>query len=443
MKVAIVGAGAAGLAAARVLIQRGHESFTVFESTSHVGGTWFHNKNFENRIDGLTVHGSMYDNLRTNLPKEAMAFPDFPFKSKGKSSFPSHKEVLEYLKSFMSFHAICKYIQFNTHVDKIYPCMPEKQSNRTTWMLETVKIGHNNCKHSFNKEEFDSIIVCNGHFSIPSTPEIPGCDKFRGKILHSSEYRNPKVFCNKRVVLLGAGPSAVDMAIDLTSEADHVVLSHRRLNSMNNLPRKIEQKPSIKQFTQDSVIFSDDSELCCDAVMFCTGYQYHFPFFKTPNIINIQNGRITPLYKHLVSINYPTLFFIGLCHRILPFPHFHKQACFVHGVLNGSVTLPPQDIMLKDEESDYLKHKSEGLADKYSHVLGPMQWQYNQELAEMCGESSVSEVPQILYDHCWQQRNKDLVAFRKVDYSDIADKLNKEDLLKLLNSDGNKFGEYL
>ena len=81
----------------------------------------------------------------------------------------------------------------------------------------------------------------------------------------------------------------------------------------------------ICSLTNDEVIFEDGNAVKCDTIMFCTGYNYNFPFFKDDSIIQNVRNRVTPLYKHVLHIRYPNLSFIGLCVHICPFPQFHCQ----------------------------------------------------------------------------------------------------------------------
>ncbi|KAF3568800.1 hypothetical protein DY000_02012200 [Brassica cretica] len=105
--VAVIGAGAAGLVAARELRREGH-SVVVFERQNQVGGTWIYTDHVEQdplSIDPTRpiVYSSVYRSLRTNLPRECMGFIDFPFvirprKSRDPRRFPSHGEVVAYLQ---------------------------------------------------------------------------------------------------------------------------------------------------------------------------------------------------------------------------------------------------------------------------------------------------------------------------------------------------------
>jgi len=115
LAVAVVGAGAAGLCAARHLASNPQLRPTVIEQSRVIGGTWVYSPNTGDDEHGLPRHSSMYQNLTTNLPKEVMAFPDFPFANQPKS-FLHHSEVLEYLEQYAKAHLLHKFIQFSTQV---------------------------------------------------------------------------------------------------------------------------------------------------------------------------------------------------------------------------------------------------------------------------------------------------------------------------------------
>ena len=125
-RVAVIGAGAAGLVVARELVREGHR-VVVFERGDQVGGTWVYNPMVESDPLGLdprraVVHSSLYESLRTNLPRELMGFRDFPFVAKNDDverdprRFPGHKEVWMYLKDFAKEFGIEELVRFQTQV---------------------------------------------------------------------------------------------------------------------------------------------------------------------------------------------------------------------------------------------------------------------------------------------------------------------------------------
>ncbi|KAG8556237.1 hypothetical protein GDO81_017978 [Engystomops pustulosus] len=77
---------------------------------------------------------------------------------------------------------------------------------------------------------FDGILVCSGHHTFPHLPlhTFPGIDKFKGKYLHSRDYKYPQEFADKRIIVIGIGNSGGDLAVELSSVAKQVYLSTRR-----------------------------------------------------------------------------------------------------------------------------------------------------------------------------------------------------------------------
>ena len=107
---------------------------------------------------GLPIHSSMYKSLKTNLPKEVMAFPDYPFPS-GDKSFLHHRDVLAYLENFATDHNLFPYIRFNTLVKGISHD-PEKAPSWNVTVQDT-----SNGQTSTSR--FQAVMVCNGqvHFT--------------------------------------------------------------------------------------------------------------------------------------------------------------------------------------------------------------------------------------------------------------------------------------
>merc|ERR1711973_843898 len=109
IEVAVIGAGAAGLCAAKHLVHRNQNpnikvAPVIFEKGWNVGGLWNYDENV-----GADTHSSIYAGLKTNLPKEIMAFPDYPF-PESKHSFLTHVEVKDYLHSYAKHFELEKLI---------------------------------------------------------------------------------------------------------------------------------------------------------------------------------------------------------------------------------------------------------------------------------------------------------------------------------------------
>lgn len=70
---------------------------------------------------------------------------------------------------------------------------------------------------------FDVVMVCNGHYHTPRIPKIPGCDTYKGKQIHSHDFRDIHDFRDKSVLAIGAGPSGMDIALQIASTANQVI----------------------------------------------------------------------------------------------------------------------------------------------------------------------------------------------------------------------------
>lgn len=117
---------------------------------------------------------------------------------------------------------------------------------------------------------FDALFVCNGHNSVPSVPIFPGADKFNGQQIHSHFYRRAENFKGKKVLIIGAGPTGIDLSLAISKEAETLIFSHHTHNHQI-LSGNVIKKNRVKRFTENRVIFEDDSEEEITNVIYCTG----------------------------------------------------------------------------------------------------------------------------------------------------------------------------
>ncbi|KAK6185960.1 hypothetical protein SNE40_008086 [Patella caerulea] len=411
MRVAVIGAGAAGLCAVRHLIAK-PKTFQVvgFEQGDRVGGTWIYTDKKGQDEYGLPIHSSMYKNLRTNLPKEVMAFPDFPF-DKNLPSFVRHEDVLKYLEDYAEHFDLYPFIKFRTHVVQL---LPKKCESKLSWEITYNTLSDVNKSQT---DQFDAVIVCNGHYSVPIIPNIAGLDSFKGEIIHSHLYRDAETMRNKRVVCLGAGASGQDIAIEISSTAKMVFLSHNKSPLQSVLPTNIQQCPGIDRVEGKTVVLTSGEILDVDIILLCTGYHYSFPFLTEQCHLSVdKEERITPLYKHLIHTEFPSLCFIGLCKTICPFPQFNVQVQFFLASLDGSFTLPSKEEMDKDTEKDLELRLSQGLPLRHAHTMATRQWEYNNQLAKMANLEPIPPGVQVLYDMVHEKRVKNLPGYKKINY---------------------------
>ena len=154
-----------------------------------------------------------------------------------------------------------------------------------------------------------------------------------------------------------------------------------------------------------------------DTLIFCTGYNYTYPFLKKNNLIQVsKDERVTPLYHHLISTEHSTLSFIGIPKVICPFPLYDCQVRFVLAMLTGTLTLPSKDDMNLSIKKDYTERLASGMPPRYSHHMGPRQWGYNDMLAEEAGFKKIPSVVQRLYEAVFVERATKLAEYKTMNY---------------------------
>lgn len=405
MKLCVIGAGAAGLCAAKNGVEFGCH-VTVFEQAECVGGTWVYTDEVGRDRNGLNVHSSMYQGLHTNLPKEIMGYPHFPIQHQEKS-YISAFDFLDYLKSYASTFDLLKLIKFKHHVMNVSPSIDDK------WSVNVRNLASGDCESCY----FDAVLICNGHYNTPIVPGFEGQDVFQGKQLHSHDYRKSDAFKGERVLVIGAGPSGMDLTNEISKVAEAVTLSHHLKEPPKTLFKpNVNQKPDVMRLTRNGAQFVDGSTQDFSVVFYCTGYKYSFPFLSADCGIKWDNNYVRPLFKQCLSINRPSLGFIGLPFYVCATQMFDLQARFTLTFMTGRKRLLPRDQMLDDYKAEMNERWSKGLGRHQAHLMGPEQNKYYNDLAATAGVEPIPSVMTKLHNFASLRFVDDLISFRSENF---------------------------
>ncbi|XP_006843639.2 flavin-containing monooxygenase FMO GS-OX-like 3 [Amborella trichopoda] len=390
-KVAVIGAGAAGLVAARELEREGHR-VVVFERGEKAGGTWVYDPSTETDPLGIdpcrkVVHSSLYRSLRTNLPREIMGFLDFPFSIKeGRDlrRFPGYQEVELYLDDFAAESDVLKAIRFRTEVFHVGMMEGGK------WVVKSRRDFGEDVAVDVN-EIYDGVVVCSGHYAEPRIAEVPGVERWPGEQIHSHNYRIPEPFQDKVVIVIGSSESAADISREISKVAKEVHVSSR--SALDRFGKKFYGHEnmwlhSMIQGTHEdgTVVFQDGTSVIANVILHCTGYKYHFPFLETNGAVTVDDNRVGPLYKHVFPPSLgPWLSFVGLPWKTIPFPMMELQCKWVAGALSERIALPSEEEMMKDVEAFYSRIAAMGYPKHYTHNISGCQFEYFDWLATECG----------------------------------------------------------
>lgn len=345
---AIIGAGPMGLACARNLQKQGIE-FLGFELNDEVGGLW----------DIDNPHSTMYETAHLISSKTMTEFAEFPM-HESVATYPRHNELKAYFQEYARHFGLYDHFEFNTRVVRVEP-------ESDGWQIVTEHDGRQ------QRRSFDGVLIANGTLHYPKQPDLPG--RFDGEVLHSSQYRDPSLFHDKRVLIVGCGNSACDMAVDAVHHARSVDVSVRRgyyfvpkfiagrpadtLGGKFTLPRRLKQivdgaiirmtlgKPShyglpdpdyrlyeahpvinahmlhhighgdiiprgdLQSVDGHTVSFKEGESAEYDLILLATGYKLDYPFIDSRHL-NWGDGFAPHLYLNVFHPEYDRLFLMGM-----------------------------------------------------------------------------------------------------------------------------------
>ena len=254
-----------------------------------------------------------------------MCFRGYPFPENSRS-FVDHAEVLKYLQNYAK--DINQFIQFNSKVAKV-----TRDNREDKWNVRIQKTKEDETEDF----TFDAVFVCNGHFF---KPRMPGFSKDLSiPFVHSHDYRSPSFYSGKTVAIIGAGPSGVDIALQVCKDAKKVYLCHRTFSKTKlEFPENVKIVPGVSSASENKLILENGETLeNLGAVIFCTGYRMSLDFFDSDIVTLKENDSfVSPLFAHVAHINFVnSLFFIGLNMVVLPFVLFDYQIALALSLMEG------------------------------------------------------------------------------------------------------------
>jgi hypothetical protein len=365
-----------------------------------------------------------------------MAFRDFPFPP-STILYPPHSVVLQYLQDYAKVFNLEEHIHFSTTVTNA--------ERGGKWVVHTEVTNLDGSKKTVTLADVDSLLVSNGRCAHPFLPSLPGLQLWlsSGKAHHSISYREPSPYTNKRVVVVGNGPSGVDMAPEIATVAKKVYQSTRSPRTGNKSSeeslksttgtKEIEFCAAIESFgdMRDGKVNLVDGTVLgeIDRVVLATGYRIHCAFLQPPvikkgyppsvnedgtcgdseNFLYNSGNHVFPLARHLFPIHpslpLGSLFFFGLPRRIVPFPVTEAQALVISSILSDSATIDIKaEVKAVKNREMRLREIFDGDVKEVAvewHILpDDLQFGYREQLVTLAGLNS--EVGKQVPD--WQRR---------------------------------------
>ena len=337
-KLLIIGAGPVGLAMANAL-KKHNIPYDQVDAQDQLGGNW---------------HGGVYQGVHLNSSKTSTQFADYPM-PEDYPDFPSAAQMKTYLNNFARDRGLGDHIEFSTSVTQANPQADD------SWRVEL---------SNGETRIYKGVVVCNGHHWDRRWPDLPGT--FKGEMFHSKDYVSLDQLRGKRVLTIGAGNSACDIACDAARVAESSDVSMRggywflpRVafgRPINDIPMwflpvtvqrwilrgivyvilgdyrkyglekpkhrifdrhttfgaemlhymtlgRIRPRRKIESVEGHTVRFSDGAEAEYDLVVAATGFHFSFPFLPD-GLIKVENNSVQ-IYGYCFPANVKNLYIIG------------------------------------------------------------------------------------------------------------------------------------
>src|SRR6187431_963616 len=344
---AVIGAGPSGLSAARAL-QRAGIAFDGYKAAHGVGGLW----------DIDNPRSTMYESAHLISSRTTTEFTEFPMVST--VDYPGHRTLLQYFRDFAERFGLTDMFRFETRVTAV------EKTDDGGWMLRA------DAPEGTHEFRYAGVILANGTLAEPNVPAFRG--EFTGELLHTSAYKSASQLAGKRVLIVGAGNSGCDIAVDAVHHAASVDMSVRRgyyfvprylfgrpsdtLNQGKPLPARIKQfidtrvlraftgdpvrfgfpkpdykiyeshpivntlilnhlgqgdlhvRPDIDRFDGTTVHFRDGSSSEYDMVLLATGYTLDYPFVERAELN--WSGMAPELFLNIFPPSFNGLYVMGM-----------------------------------------------------------------------------------------------------------------------------------
>ncbi len=420
LRICVIGAGPAGIAAAKSMLAAGLRNVTVFDRNDRVGGNWV--------FSPAPSHSSIYETTHSISSRRLSQYDDFAMPW-DYPDYPSHDQLCRYFQSYASHFGVTPHVRFETEVTSA------EAQDAGRWRVTS----HGPAGSAV--DIFDILLVASGHHWDPRLPAYPGA--FSGEFLHSHAYKSATPFAGRRVLVIGGGNTACDIAVETARVSALTCISMRRgyyffpkfmfgwpvdevYRHIRFLPRpllqrlarlvlgavqgsntryglqrpdhlpweshptvnsellyairhgRVRPRPDVERFEESSVQFLGGRAETFDTIIAATGYRTSFPFLDR-SLIDIGDALEVPLYLNVFHPAHPNLYFIGLVQPIgCIWPLADLQARIVAQEILGRWRRPPD---MEARIRHRIEHPYYRWAQSPRHALEVDYHAYRRELA--------------------------------------------------------------
>lgn len=236
---------------------------------------------------------------------------------------------------------------------------------------------------------------------------------------------------DESVLVVGSGPSAMDLVAAISTSAKRVTSSqHKKPNETPEefakrkamAPSNVTLQANVKRFTETGAEFLDGTHETFSIIVYGTGYNFTYPMLSVDTGITVDDNFVQPLYKQIINIEHPTMAFIGIPFYVPTSHAYDLQAHFALKFISGAKILPPKEVMLQDMRANTQMHWNKGYRKHQTHYLGPEQKEYYRQLAEIAEIDNLPDVLAAMHLDSRQTMARDPLNYRKYRYHIVDDK---------------------
>ena len=287
----------------------------------------------------------MYRYLWSNGPKEGLEFADYTFEEhfgRPIASYPPRAVLFDYIKGRVEKADVRKWIRFNTAVRHV--TYDDASGHVLRHRHMTWRATRN------TRKNIDYVVVASGHFSTPNVPSFEGFDTFNGRVLHAHDFRDALEFKDKDLLIVGTSYSAEDIGSQCWKYGcKSITVSHRTAPMGYKWPDNWKEVPLLTKVEKNTCTFKDGTTTDVDAIILCTGYLHHFPFMAEGLKLRTANRLASAdLYKGVVWVDNPKLFYLGMQDQWYTFNMFDAQAWYARDIMMGKIEVPDRAARAQD-----------------------------------------------------------------------------------------------
>lgn len=198
-----------------------------------------------------------------------------------------------------------------------------------------------------------------------------------------------------------------------------IYAQHYPYDGTDQFPGNLRLVADVKELTEEGVLLLDGEKYAVDAIIYCTGFYYSYPFLTIESGVHVDENCVEPLFKQVININYPTMAFIGLNYHLCIQLVIDLQARFCVKLWTTNRQLPEKKDMLEESKRDLELRLAKGWKKRHAHRLWDLHDEYNRDLAKFADIPGIKPVHLKIFFESMGELRRNYLTCRNAKYQII------------------------